>query len=51
MEQCNRRAKKEKIKQRQTDAKTSQELVRPTFNGKHPQCVKKAKRTTSKLKT
>ena len=51
IDQCNKIAKKEKIKQRQTYAKVSKELVRQTFNGKHPRRAKKAKKATSKLKT
>ncbi len=33
------------------DAKASKELVRQTFNGKHPRRAQKAKKATSKLKT
>jgi len=51
IDQCHQIAKKEKIKQRQTDAKASKELMHPTFHGKHPRRVKKAKKATSKLKT
>ncbi len=50
IDQCNKIAKKEKIPQRQTDAKASKELVRQTFNGKHPRRAQKAKKATSKLK-
>ena len=48
---CHKIAKKEKIKQRQTDAKASKELLRQTFNRKHPRRAQKAKKATSKLKT
>ena len=51
IDQCNKIAKKEKIKQRQTDAKASKELLCQTFNGKHPRRAQKAKKATSKLKT
>ncbi|MCY4161225.1 MAG: hypothetical protein OXE77_05105 [Flavobacteriaceae bacterium] len=51
IDQCNKIAKKEKIPQRQTDAKASKELLRQTFNGKHPRRAQKAKKATSKLKT
>ena len=51
IDQCNKIAKKEKIKQRQTDAKASKELLRQTLNGKHPRRAQKAKKATSKLKT
>ena len=51
IDQCHKIAKKEKIKQRQTDAKASKELVRQTFNGKPPRRAQKAKKATSKLKT
>ena len=51
IDQCHKIAKKEKIPQRQTYAKASKELVRPTFQGKHPRRAQKAKKATSKLKT
>ncbi|MCY4253138.1 MAG: hypothetical protein OXC64_00190 [Flavobacteriaceae bacterium] len=51
IDQCNKIAKKEKIKQRQTYAKASKELVRQILNGKHPRRAQKAKKATSKLKT
>ena len=51
IDQCNKIAKKEKIKQRQTSAKASKELVRQILNGKHPRRAQKAKKATSKLKT
>ena len=51
IDQCHKIAKKEKIPQRQTDAKASKELLRQTFNGKHPRRAQKAKKATSKLKT
>ena len=51
IDQCHKIAKKEKIPQRQTDAKASKELVRQTFNGKHPRRAQKAKKAISKLKT
>ena len=51
IDQCHKIAKKEKIKQRQIDAKASKELVRQTLNGKHPRRAQKAQKATSKLKT
>ncbi len=51
IDQCQKIAKKEKIPQRQTDAKASKERVRQTFNGKPPRRAQKAKKATSKLKT
>ncbi len=51
IDQCHKIAEKEKIKQRQTDAKASKERVRQTFHGKHPRRAKKAQKATSKLKT
>ncbi|MCY4216815.1 MAG: hypothetical protein OXC92_07535 [Flavobacteriaceae bacterium] len=51
IDQCHKIAKKEKIQQRQIDAKASKERLRQTFNGKHPRRAKKAKKATSKLKT
>ena len=51
IDQCHKIAKKEKIQQRQIDAKASKERVCQTFHGKHPRRAKKAKKATSKLKT
>ncbi|MCY4216489.1 MAG: hypothetical protein OXC92_05855 [Flavobacteriaceae bacterium] len=51
IDQCHKIAKKEKIQQRQTDAKASKERVHPTLNGKYPRRAQKAKKITSKLKT
>ena len=48
IDQCRKIAKKEKVQQRQIDAKASKELVCQTFNGKHP---RRAQKATSKLKT
>ena len=50
-DRCHKIAKKEKIKQRQIDAKASKELLRQTLNGKHPRRAQKAQKATSKLKT
>ncbi|MCY4217102.1 MAG: hypothetical protein OXC92_08990 [Flavobacteriaceae bacterium] len=44
-----KRAQKEKVIQRQTDAKASQELVRPTFHGKDPRRAPKAHLQTQDL--
>ncbi len=50
IDQCHKIAKKEKIQQRQTDAKASKELLRQTFHGKPPRRAQKAKKATFKLK-
>lgn len=48
---CNRIANQENIVQRQRYTKVSKQLVRDTYNGKHPKRAKKAKKAKSKLKT
>ena len=48
---CNKIAEKEGIKQRQRYTKVSQQLVRNTYNGKHPKRVKMARKSGRQLKT
>lgn len=48
---CNKIAEKEGIKQRQRYTKVSKQLVRQTFNGKHPKRAKKARSAQRQLKT
>ncbi len=51
IDKCNAIARKEKIKQRQTYVRTSKQLVRETYNRKHPKRRKKALKADRKLKT
>lgn len=51
IDKCNEIAKKEDIVQRQTYVRTSKQLVRDTYNRKHPKRFKKAKKSDGKLKT
>lgn len=51
IDKCNAVAKKECIDQRQTYVRTSKQLLRDTYNGKHPKRKKKAKRSGRKLNT
>lgn len=48
---CNKIAKKEGIKQRQTYNRKSKQLLRQTHNAKHPKRVKSARMSQKKLKT
>lgn len=48
---CNKIAQKEGIKQRQRYTKVSKQLVRDTYNGKHPKRAKQARKAQAKLKT
>lgn len=48
---CNKIAEKEGIKQRQRYTKVSKQLVRNTYNGKHPKRAKRARKSSGKLKT
>ena len=48
---CNKIAKKEGVKQRQRYTKVSKQLVRDTYNGKHPKRAKKARKSQKHLKT
>lgn len=50
IDKCNSIAKKEGITQRQTYVRTSKELVRETYNRKHPKRRKKALKADRKLK-
>ena len=51
IDKCVSIAKKEKIKQRQTYVRKSKQLVRDTYNRKHPKRRKKALKADRKLKT
>lgn len=51
IDKCIAIAKKEKTKQRQTYVRTSKQLVRDTYNRKHPKRRKKAIKADRKLKT
>lgn len=48
---CNKIAEKEGIRQRQRYTKVSKQLVRQTYNGKHPKRAKKARSAQRQLKT
>lgn len=48
---CNKIAEKEGIKQRQNYKRISKQLVRNTYNGKHPKRVKSARKSQRKLRT
>lgn len=48
---CNKIAKKEGLAQRQRYTRVSKQLVRDTYNGKHPKRAKKAKKSGRRLKT
>ncbi len=48
---CNKIAEKEGIKQRQRYTKVSKQLVRNTYNGKHPKRAKTARKSQRQLKT
>ena len=48
---CNRIAKKEGVQQRQTYTRESKELLRTTYNSKHPKRAKAAKAAMRHLKT
>ena len=51
IDKCNKIAEKEGIKQRQKHKKESKQLVRDTYNGKHPKRAKAARRAKKRLKT
>lgn len=51
IDRCNKIAKEENITQRQTYVRVSKELVRQTYNSKHPKRMKKAKKANKKLQT
>jgi transposase, IS5 family len=48
---CHAIAQKEEVKQRQTYKRVSKQLLRATYNGKHPRRAKQAKRALKKLQT
>lgn len=48
---CNVIAQKEAVKQRQTYKRVSKQLLRDTYNAKHPRRAKRAKRALRKLQT
>lgn len=48
---CNKIARKEGTHQRQSYKRVSKQLVRDTYNGKHPRRAKRAKKAREKLRT
>jgi IS5 family transposase len=51
IDRCNKIAEKEGIVQREKFKKESKQLVRDTYNAKHPKRAKKAKKSKKRLKT
>lgn len=51
IDRCNKIAEREGVRQRQSYKRTAKQLVRDTYNGKHPKRAKKAKKAQSKLRT
>ncbi len=51
IDHCNKIAEREGIKQRQRYTKVSKQLVRNTYNGKHPKRAKTARKSARHLKT
>jgi IS5 family transposase len=51
IDKCNKIAKKENIKQHQRFTRESKQLLRDTYNGKHPKRMKQAKRAKKRLNT
>jgi IS5 family transposase len=51
IDNCNKIAEKEGIKQRQRYTRESKQLLRDTYNGKHPKRAKKARKAKKRLKT
>ena len=51
IDKCNKIADKEGIKQRQRYTRESKQLVRDTYNGKHPKRAKKSRKAKKRLKT
>ena len=51
IEKCNKIAKAAGIKQRQRFTRESKQLLRDTYNGKHPKRAKQAKKAQKRLKT
>ncbi|GHT17977.1 IS5 family transposase [Bacteroidia bacterium] len=51
IDKCNKIAETEGIKQRQRYTRQSKQLLRDTYNGKHPKRAKQAKKAKKRLKT
>ena len=51
IDKCNKIAEKEGIKQRQRYTRESKQLLRDTYNGKHPKRAKQAKKANRRLNT
>jgi len=51
IDHCNKIAENEGIKQRQRYTKVSKQMVRNTYNGKHPKRAKTARKSQRQLKT
>ena len=51
IDKCNKIAEKEGITQRQRYTRESKQLVRDTYNGKHPKRAKQARKARKRLKT
>jgi len=51
IDKCNKIARKHEVEQRQSYVRKSKELLRASYNAKHPKRAKKAKKATKKLKT
>ncbi|MDD4109852.1 MAG: IS5 family transposase [Prolixibacteraceae bacterium] len=51
IDKCNAIAQKEGVTQRQRYTRESKQLVRDTYNGKHPKRAKKARKAKKRLKT
>lgn len=51
IDKCNKIAEQEGIKQRQRYTRESKQLVRDTYNGKHPKRAKQARKAKKRLKT
>lgn len=51
IDKCNKIADKEGVKQRQRYTRESKQLVRDTYNGKHPKRAKQARKAKKRLKT
>jgi IS5 family transposase len=51
IDKCNKTAEKEGVQQRQRYTRESKQLVRDTYNGKHPKRAKKSSKAKRRLKT
>ena len=51
IDRCNKIAEREGVRPRQSYKRTAKQLVRDTYNGKHPKRAKKAKKAQGKLRT